>query len=377
MTLTARQLNRATLGRQLLLRRESLGVVEGVHRVVALQAQEAASPYIALWNRLAGFDPAELDAAFADHAIVKAQLMRITLHAVDVADYPAFHLAMQITLRAARLYDRRFTRTGLSSADADALMPAVLEFAARPRTNAEAEAWLDERLGVTEKPGVWWAFRQFGPMWHHPSGGPWSFGPRPSYIAARPRASATDPATSMQWLARRYLEGFGPATAQDLAQFSTIYRGPAKEALESLGDDLVRLKGPDGAELYDVPGGFLPEEDTPAPPRLMAMWDSILLAYVDRSRLIPAAYRKIVIRSNGDVLPTVLVDGHVAGVWRPTEDGIEITAFHKLAKKDWAGLQAEAAALVAFLADREPTTYRRYARWWQTLPSAEVRVLGA
>ncbi len=66
MSLTARQLNRATLGRQMLLRRESLDVVDGVRRVVALQAQEPASPYIALWNRLVDFDPADLDAAFAD-----------------------------------------------------------------------------------------------------------------------------------------------------------------------------------------------------------------------------------------------------------------------------------------------------------------------
>ncbi len=56
MTLTARQLNRATLGRQMLLRRERLGVVEAVHRVVALQAQEHASRCIVLWNRVAGFD---------------------------------------------------------------------------------------------------------------------------------------------------------------------------------------------------------------------------------------------------------------------------------------------------------------------------------
>ena len=62
MQLTTRRLNRATLARQLLLGREPLEVAEGVRRVVALQAQEAASPYLALWNRLAPFDPAGLDA---------------------------------------------------------------------------------------------------------------------------------------------------------------------------------------------------------------------------------------------------------------------------------------------------------------------------
>ena len=226
--LSARQLNRATLGRQLLLRRESLGVVDAVHRVVALQAQEPASPYLALWNRLADFDPAELDAAFADHEIVKGQLMRITLHAVAADDYPAFHHAMQGTLRAARLNDRRFTRTGLSSEDADALLPDVLRFAARPRTNTEAEAWLDERLGALPKPSVWWAFRQYAPIVHSPTGGPWSFGPRPSYVAARGKTRRADPGASMQELARRYLEGFGPASMQDL--------GPVLDDLSAAGE---------------------------------------------------------------------------------------------------------------------------------------------
>jgi hypothetical protein len=377
VSLTARQLNRATLGRQLLLGREKHGVVDALHRVVALQAQEPASPYLALWNRLAGFDPAELDRAFAEHAIVKGTLMRITLHAVDATDYPAFHRAMQMSLRAARLHDRRFTRTGMSSADADALMPEVLEFAARPRTSAEAEAWLDERLGVTEKPGVWWAFRQYGPLWHHPRGGPWSFGPRPAYVTARVRASATDPTTSMQWLVRRYLEGFGPATIQDIAQFSTIYRPPVKAAVAELDDELVRLEGPNGEELLDIPGGALPPDDSLAPPRLMAMWDSTLLAYKDRSRIIPPDYRTVVMRNNGDVLPTLLVDGYVAGVWRPLEGGIEATAFQRISDDAWDGLEAEARSLTAFLAERDPSVYRRYGHWWaKGLPSYEVRTLG-
>ena len=377
MSLTARQLNRATLGRQLLLGREHLGVIDAMHRLVALQTQEPASPYLALWTRLAGFDPAELDRAFADHTIVKGTLMRVTLHAVDATDYPAFHQAVQMLLRAARLDDRRFIRTGLSSADADALMPDVLQFAARPRTNADAEAWLDERLGVTEKPGVWWALRQYGPVWHHPLGGPWSFGPRPAYVAARVKNAATDPTASIQWLVRRYLEGFGPATIQDIAQFSTIYRPPVKAAVAQLDDELLRLEGPNGEKLLDIPGGALPPEDSLAPPRLMAMWDSTLLAYKDRSRIIPPGYRTLVMRNNGDVLPTLLVDGYVAGVWRPLRGGIEATAFERLPEDAWDGLEAEARSLMAFLAQRDPSVYSRYGHWWaKGLPSYEVRVLG-
>lgn len=105
------------------------------------------------------------------------------------------------------------------------------------------------------------------------------------------------------------------------------------------------------------------------------MWDSILLAYADRSRVIPPDYRKLVARPNGDVPPTLTVDGYVAGVRRPVETGIEATALHRLPDEAWAGLAAEARELAAFLADREPRAYRRYDRWWTTLPKADARVL--
>lgn len=374
MRVTARQLNRATLQRQLLLRRAPLTAAEAVRRVVAVQAQEAASPYVALWNRVAGFDPAELDAAYAEHTVVKGSLMRVTLHAVHAEDYPVFHSALQGVLREARLGDKRFAVAGLSVAEADALVPELLAFAAQPRTNAEFEALLDERIGVRPRPGVWWALRSSVPMVHAPTGGPWSFGPRPSYVAARAAPATDPPPQCLGRLIRRYLEGFGPASVPDIAQFLMLGRAAVRTAITTLGDTLCQLEGPAGV-VYDVPGGTVPAEDTPAPPRLLAMWDSILLAYSDRTRIIPPAHRSLVIRVNGDSLPTLLVDGAVAGVWRPVEGGIEATAFEPLTEADWAGLATEAAALVAFLSARDPAAYRRYAHWWARLPPGDTRLL--
>jgi hypothetical protein len=376
MKLTARRLNRATLARQLLLSREPLGVIDAVHRVVALQAQEAPSPYLALWNRIADFAPADLDAALASHALVKATLIRITLHIVDAADYPAFHAAMVRTLRAARLGDHRFTATGLSAADADALLEHVLEFAAQARTSTEVQAMLNARLGAP-KPRVWWALRTFAPLVHAPTGGPWSFGLRPSYVAARAPAVPSDRDESLRHLIRRYLAGFGPASVADIARFTLLARSTARAVLTALAGELDRHEGPARTELFDLAGAPLPAEDTPCPARLLGMWDSILLAYADRTRTTPLEYRPLILRRNGDVLPTVLVDGHVAGVWRPVAAGIEVTAFHPLPEQAWEELATEARSLVSFLAGREPLIYRRHANWWAAMPSAELRVLSA
>jgi len=375
--LTARQLNRATLERQRLLKREPMSVVQAVRAVCGLQAQSPASPYLALWNRVAQFNAAELDRAYASHAVVKATLMRMTLHAVAADDYPAFHRAMVDLMRRARVFDRRFTAGGIAVADAEAVIPELVAYAPAGRSNAEFEAAITER-GLPGK-HVWFALRRYGPFWHAPTEAPWSFNDRPSYMAARATPFEGEREAALPLLLRRYLEAFGPASAADFNQFTMLYQPPIKAAVAALADDLVTYQGPDGKPLYDVAGATIPPDDTPAPPRLLPMWDNVLLAYRDRSRITPDAYRTTISRMNGDTLPTVLVDGHVAGVWRPAPDGtagIEITAFERLEKATWAALEGEARDLVAFLADRQPDVYRRYGHWWDKLPPGDVKIVG-
>ncbi|MEU5891280.1 winged helix DNA-binding domain-containing protein [Streptomyces sp. NPDC047461] len=377
MTITARELNRATLARQLLLRREPSGVAEAVRRLLALQAQQPASPYLALWNRIDGFAPADLDAAFADGTLVKATLLRITLHAVHRDDYRMVREAMRPTLYASR-FGHRFAAAGLTPADAAELEPGLLEFAGQPRSNGDMTAWLAERVGAEKKDGAWWGLRSYAPLVHVPTGGPWSFAYAPAYVAAAEGRFRGEPAPqeqALQALTLRYLEAFGPASIADVAQFATVQRARVRTALRALGEAVQELEGPKGTKVYDVPGGPRPPADTPAPPRLMAMWDSTLLAHHDRGRVIPPDYRRLVTRTNGDVLPTLLVDGYVAGVWRPVEGGIEATAFHDLPRQAWEGLAEEARSLGALLADREPNVYSRYGHWWSKLPKAQVRML--
>lgn len=383
--LTARALNRATLARQLLLSREPLTVTEAVRRIVAVQAQQPASPYIALWNRLSPFDPVALDTAFADHSVVRATLMRITVHAVCAEDYAPFREAMEPTLRGSRLGDPRYRASGLTASDADAFLPPLLDHAdGRVRTATELRTWLEEHLGTTTTldSGGHRMLRHYAPLWHAPTGGPWSFDTRQSYVAASPRPSLTDPdapPAALGTLIRRYLHGFGPASVADMARFALVQQARIKTALSSMSAELETLRATDtGHTLYDIPGAPRPPEDTPAPPRLMAMWDSTLLAYADRGRLLPAEYRTYVTRVNGDVLPTLLVDGYVAGVWRPRADGIEATAFHSLPDEVWESLTTEATALRTLLADRgDLVPYGRHDHWWKKpFPdTAETRLL--
>lgn len=374
MPLTERQLNRTTLERQLLRARARASVPEVLAQVLALQAQEPASPYLALWNRVEGFRAGELDRAFAGGEVVKASLMRITLHAVRADDYPLLHAAMRPSLRASRLFDRRFRDSGLTIDEVDGHEPALLAGSTAPHSGAE----MIERLRVPfgeRAERAWWAYRTYAAFHHAPTGGPWSFGPRPSFRAAPQTLPAERHTASVDGLVTRYLRAFGPATVPDIAQFTLLTRAVARAALERLGERVVRLDGPAGCgELFDLPGLAVASEG-PVPPRLLPMWDSVLLAYADRRRVIPERYRAHVIRRNGDVLPTLLVDGHVAGAWRFREGRIEAAAFEPLAPADWSGLEDEAGALAPLIAERDALLYGRHRRWWDQLPAVETRLL--
>jgi Winged helix DNA-binding domain len=376
MRLTARQLNRAVLARQMLLAREPVDVADAVGRATAIQAQEPASVYIALWNRVARFDPADLDLAYASHVLMRSISIRITLHTVRADEYPTFHAAMVPNLRASRLGDRRLTATGYTAVEVDEVLPHVHAHLAEARSTPEIESWLAQRFGRPAE-RVWWALKTFGPFVHAPDGGPWSFASGRTFRAA-PAAERPDHTDALAFLLRRYLEGFGPATAQDFGLFAMQRRPAWTAAIGRLGGALVTHEGPDGRLLYDVPGGAIPDGDTPAPVRLLPMWDNVLLAHVDRSRIIPGGYRPHVIRRNGDTLPTVLVDGHVAGVWRPARDGrpgVEVATFTKLPAGVWADVEAEASSLAALLAERDPNVYRRYDHWWDDLPVEQRRTV--
>lgn len=378
--LTTLDCNRATLARQLLLERAELSVVDAVGQVMALQAQEPASVHLALWARVDGLTAGEVDRALAAAELVRTTLMRGTIHVVRGADHGTLHRAMTPTLRAQRLNDRRFRDTDLSKAAADEALTALLAWADAPRTNADAEAWLAER-GI-EDPMVWWAMRSYGPLLRavdHDA--VWSFSASTATYRAVPGGPAVhvpdevaDEALAV--LVERHLAAFGPATVGDISRFAMVPKRRLQPVVASLTDRLVQHETEDGRVLLDVPGALLPGADTSAPPRLLPMWDSVLFAHEDRTWLIDDDVRALVIRRNGDTLPTVLVDGRVVGVWRPAPDGegVEVTTFRPVHDEAWAGLAAEAASLLAFLGDRDPKLYARYRRWWDRLPDDVERV---
>jgi hypothetical protein len=340
--LTLRELNRALLARQLLLERTRLAVPRAVERVCALQAQYSPSPYIALWSRLSGFRKEQLTRALEQRRVVKASLFRITLHIVSARDYPYFAATW---LRAAQETTPRVT------AEKIAELSRLVNAAATkgPITHEELEALAAEGLG-----GFRWRTRTLAPLIHLPPSGTWRFHGRPELLAMKKWLGVELPPREdgAECLVRSYLAAFGPAMQNDLLRFAGVRVGDVRPGLERL--ELRRFRDERGRVLLDLPRAPLPPEDAPAPVRFLPKWDSALLAYAppERMRILPDRFRTTVIRANGDVLPTVLVDGFVAATWNVDKNGkLEIKQLRRLSKAERAEVDDEGERLVAFVSD--------------------------
>jgi hypothetical protein len=173
-----------------------------------------------------------------------------------------------------------------------------------------------------------------------------------------PREGADDPERAAAHVAERYLAAFGPASVDDFAAY--VGRGKRmprlRQGFAALEDRLIRFRDEAGRELLDLPDAPRPPADTPAPPRLLARWDSLLLSHATRhrTRVLPESHQATVITKNADVLPTFLVDGMVAGTWLPRRDRdgnprAELRPFGRLRAADRDALEAEAERLLPAL----------------------------
>jgi winged helix DNA-binding protein len=352
---TTRALNRALLARQGLLDRLDAPLVDAVEAIGALQAQHWPALPVALWSRVEGFRLEDLHGALERGDLVVGTLLRATLHLVSAREHPAY----AAIVAAAGTDDWR--RTGAEpTAEAQALRAQLLAFAGeRARTGEEIAGFLDD--WVKANPGAidaaevehqrkykWRPFLRWSSLVRAPADGKWG-AKAPAALRAAPPGSP-DPDEALAAVVRRHLRAFGPASADDVASWIGWRTPPVRAALESL--ETARFEDEDGRTLHDLPGAPRPDPETPAPPRLLAAFDSVLLAYASkrRARILPDAYRDAVYeRANLRIRPSFTVDGLVAGTWsievKRREATLTLRPLQRLARADRAALADEAEHL--------------------------------
>jgi Winged helix DNA-binding domain len=336
--LTLKELNRATLARQLLLERRAVPLVRALERVAGLQAQWGPAPYVGLWTRVAGFKRRALERALVRRQAVRAVLMRGTIHLVSLADYGRFGAAVGtppwLRPEAAEL--------------GDALHDAICAFGASPRTRQEIFEYLASEHGIERDRAetAWYALRIRGRLTHAPETGYWKTTGLTRYVTIPHETAQTDAARVE--LVRRYLAAFGPATRADISEWSGLRVRDLEPALHSL-EPLARFRDERGRELLDLPRAQRPSADTPAPVRLMPRFDNLVLSHKDRNRVLADEHRGLVIEG-GWVKSTFLVDGFVAGTWEVEDGRIRLEPFAPLPRTATRELKEEASSLEAWLA---------------------------
>ncbi len=350
-TLSLRELNRATLARQLLLTRSPLAPRDAVGQIAGLQAQVAAPPFLGLWTRLDGFARANFEAVLQSREVVRAPFFRSTLHLVTADDFCQFRRAIEPALRRAL---SGFFGARMRDLPVDALTDAARSLLAeKPYTFAALAAALKPYAPDGDPNAVAYLARTYLPLVQVPNGGAWGYGNSAEYTPGDVFTGGTlvPVEQGMPELVRRYLRAFGPATVKDLQSFTGLTG--LQSTVTALRPELRVLESDAGTELFDVPDAPLPSADTPAPVRFLPEYDNLLLAHNDRTRIIPDAYRRRVFLSAARVRATFLVDGFVAGAW--TVERAKKTAtlvvepFESLADADRETLADEGESLLGFL----------------------------
>jgi hypothetical protein len=309
--------------------------------LAGIQNQYALNAYIRLWSCLEKFERAQLDRALERRAVIQRTLMRETIHIVSRGDAPLLAAAIR---RSGQEWWRRVNKVDVDMKPFARRAHAF--FRGTVRTRKEVEQFLKEN----EFPRAsLWGFAHWLDLVRAPPAGTWDHRRADLFALAEEWVGMldVDEQTAMEHLVRRYLGGFGPASANDIANWSKIPVTRLKPVLERIG--LRRFLDEDGKELLDVPRAPLPHPETPAPVRFLPTWDAILLVHARRAGIIDEEYRKRIFHVKApQSFPTFLVDGRVAGTWRHENGRVKLDPFERISRETRRDLNEEAEWLAAF-----------------------------
>src|SRR2546430_5115846 len=220
--LSKRALNRALLERQHLLRRRRASAAEEIEHLVAMQAQVPNSPYVGLWTRLEGFQPAELADLIVKRRAVRLGIMRNTLHLVAPRDCPSlpapFHPQLERTLRSSP-FGRHLVGLEITAV-LDAATRAMID---KPRTFSQLGALLHERWPDRDATSLAYAIRHLLPIVQVPPRGVWGKSAQPTWTTAEHwLGRPLEPNASPDRVILRYLKAFGPPTLSDTSAWSGL-----------------------------------------------------------------------------------------------------------------------------------------------------------
>jgi Winged helix DNA-binding domain len=346
--MTLRELNRATLARQMLLAREKRPVVKAVEHLLGLQAQLPRPPFTGLWSRLQNFTRSDLASAVQKRTVVRATSMRGTIHLMTAADFLKFRSCLQPSLDAGM---RAILKERADKLDVAALLAVARPYFEQPHNFEDARDHLVSAFPRGDQRAMGYVVRMALPLVQVPSTDAWAYPAQADFVSAAawlrtPVAACSAPGPFVL----RYLAAYGPATIKDAQAWTGLANLEATFAV--LGDKLVTVAGPAGKPLFDLPDAPRPDADTAAPIRFLPEWDSVIVTRADE-RIVARADRPRVFLPGLRVAALVLVDGMAAASWKVSATArkatLQIDPFRTWTAAVRREVTAEGEALVRFV----------------------------
>jgi hypothetical protein len=338
------EVHAARITAQGLATRPARDPAEVAERLLAIQGQDPRGARLAVRARSEGLAAADVDRALDQRRLLITWVNRGTLHLIRAEDYPLLQALttppLWTTCRT------RLRQTGVGEAAGERGVETVARALADegPLTRAQ----LRERLDSADVPTAGQALIHVlfyaslqgvcvrGPM----------VGKEHALVAARDwlgETAAPDREAALAELARRYLVGHGPASAADLARWAGLPLRDARAGLKAIARRIVDL----GDGLVDLRGR---EEPAPLPPPcLLGAFDPLLLGWASREQVV--GEHKLLVTTNGIFRPFALVKGRAVSTWRFQQGRVEIEHLERVTKKAAGRLDADAAAVEAFLSN--------------------------
>jgi hypothetical protein len=344
--LTRRALNRTLLGRQFLLERVARAPEDVVEHLVGLQAQEPIDPYVALWTRIADFDPRVLSALIEERRAVRMGSLRTTLHLLTTED--ALALAPLTTAVHRRTFSSTPFPKALVGLDTDAIVDAArIALETAPMTPGELGRQLAAKWPDRDPSALAYLARYTIPLVQVPPRGLWRRTARTANTTLEAWTGREPGTTPVDTFLLRYLRAFGPASVSDIRTWSWLTG--LREVVDRLRPQLRVYRDEAGRELLDVEDGQFTDPDVPAPVRFLPQYDNLFLSHDDRSRINGELSWGVDFGWKGPIL----VDGGIAAAWRVRRNGrsavMTVELGRRLTGAERRELEEEATRLAEFL----------------------------
>jgi uncharacterized protein YcaQ len=361
----------------LLQRADRQHLLDVVTRIGGVQSQLMSAAELSLWARVDDLAPADLrNALWRDRTLVKTWAMRGTLHLLAAGDF-----SLYVAARSAHTPHRPpsyYTYHGVTPTELDAIIQGIPKtLKAVPMTREQLAAALAKRTGKPKlrevllsgwgallKPSAFRGDLCFGPnqgqnvTFVRPS--QWM---RPSPGAGESRA--VEPQQALKEVARRYLNAYGPATADDFGRWWGTPSSQAKKVFRSLGDEIESV-AVEGWKAWALTSTLEQLKTLKAvhSVRLLPQFDAYTVGVSrDCEAILPRKYKSRVYRPQGWISAVVLIDGRMEGIWdydaQRSKISLQVEMFAPPTTAIRRGILAEAKRLGGFLGTEVELVYAK------------------